>query len=98
LALAKTDILEEHIASIIRAKRMNEIILVFLCNVPQLLVPANIVPSPLILLNILMEAIYSFETYVITIVTLLHIPEDDILHGNRLENLKSYIVLTGRAM
>jgi hypothetical protein len=27
-----------------------------------------------------------------------YIPEDDILHSTRLENLKSYTALTGRAL
>jgi hypothetical protein len=37
-----------------------------------------------------MEAIRSSEMSVNTISTLRHIPEDDILHNHRRENLKSY--------
>jgi hypothetical protein len=40
------------------------------------------------------EALSSSETSVLTISTLRNIPEDDILHSHRLENIKScYIVL-----
>jgi hypothetical protein len=39
-----------------------------------------------------MEAIRSSETSVNKISTRRHIPEDDILHSRRRENLKSYIV------
>jgi hypothetical protein len=41
---------------------------------------------------LMMEAIHSFETSVLTRVTLRHIPEDGILHHHRCENLKSYII------
>jgi hypothetical protein len=44
------------------------------------------------------EVIYSSETSVLTIAKLHNIPEDDILHSQRLENLKSYIALTGWAL
>jgi hypothetical protein len=37
-----------------------------------------------------MEAIHSSETSVNTISTRRHIPEDDLLHSHRRENLKSY--------
>jgi hypothetical protein len=37
----------------------------------------------------------SSETSVLTIATLLHIPEDGTFHSHRRENLKSYIALTG---
>jgi hypothetical protein len=39
-----------------------------------------------------MEAIRSSETSVNTRSTQRHIPEDDILHSHRCENLKSYSV------
>jgi hypothetical protein len=56
----------------------------------QLLVTANVVPSSLILVILMMEAINSSETLVLTRVTRRHIPEDDILHSHSSEKLKSY--------
>jgi hypothetical protein len=44
----------------------------------------------LILLTLMMEAIRFSETSVLTRATGRHIPEDDILHIHRCENLKSY--------
>jgi hypothetical protein len=39
---------------------------------------------------VMMEAIRSFKTSVLTRATLRNIPEDSILHSHRRENLKSY--------
>jgi hypothetical protein len=46
----------------------------------QLLVPANAVPSSLILSALMMDAIHSSEMSVLTRATWCHTPEDDILH------------------
>jgi hypothetical protein len=64
----------------------------------QLLVTANVVPSSAILVTLMMEALHSSETSVLTRATLCNIPEDGILHSQRGENLKSYIALTGWAL
>jgi hypothetical protein len=55
-----------------------------------LLGTANVVPSLLILYTLMMEAIQSFETSVLTGVTRRHISEGGILHSHRRKNLKSY--------
>jgi hypothetical protein len=62
----------------------------FLC-VRRLLVTAK-VPSSLILVSLMMEALSSSETSVITRSTRRNISEDDILHSYLHEILKSYRV------
>jgi hypothetical protein len=58
----------------------------------------NVVPSSLILVILMMEAISSSETPVPTRVTRRNTPEDDILHSQHRENLKCYIALNGWAL
>jgi hypothetical protein len=72
-------------------------VLVFLRSLRRLLVTANVPSSP-ILVTLMMEALRSSETSVLTRATRFKIPEDDILHSHRHENLKSYIALTGWAL
>jgi hypothetical protein len=74
VALVRTDVSEERIASIII----------------RLLVIANVPSSP-ILFTLMMEAIHSSDTSVLTRATLLNIPGDGILHSNPHENLKTDI-------
>jgi hypothetical protein len=58
----------------------------------QLLVTANAVPSFLILFTLIMEAIRSYETSILTRSTRRHIPEGGTLHTRRREKLRSCIV------
>jgi hypothetical protein len=51
------------------------------------LVTANVVPSSLILVTLMMEVILSSETSVLTGPTMSHIPEDNVLHNPRHGNL-----------
>jgi hypothetical protein len=67
MALVKADILEEHIASIIRVT----------VGEP---VTANI-PSSLIVVTLMMEAMHSSKMSVLTRVTQRHIPEDGALQN-----------------
>jgi hypothetical protein len=56
----------------------------------RFLVTANVDPSSPILVSLMMEAIRSYKTSVLTRATRSHTSEDGILHSNRRVNLKSY--------
>jgi hypothetical protein len=64
-------------------------------SVRRLLVTANVVPSSPILVTLVMEALGSSETLVLTRAIPRIIPEDGILHSQRRQTLRSYIALTG---
>jgi hypothetical protein len=101
VALVRTDVSEECTTSIIRATRIGElgITLAITSNKARyavlrsmlwLIVTANIVPSSAILVALMMEAICSSKTTVLTRATLHNILKDGILQSHHCENLKYY--------
>jgi hypothetical protein len=61
-------------------------------SVLRLLFTANVVPSSPILVTLVMKAIRSSLTSVLTRATRRNVPEDGIIHSLRRENLKSYMI------
>jgi hypothetical protein len=99
VALVRTDVSEERIASIVRLARIVELgTTLAVTSNRSTLQSANVVPSLPILVTLMMEAIRSSETSVLTRATQRNTPEDGILHSHRYENLKYYIKLTGWAL
>jgi hypothetical protein len=99
VAVIRTRRYRESSAPIIRETRIGELeTLATVACCEEILDTAKVFPSSPILVTLIMEAIRSYETSVLTRATLRHIPEDDILHSRRRENLKSYIALTGCAL
>jgi hypothetical protein len=69
VSLVKTDVSKERIASSMRVKRNNDVGKNVSSNqqLKHVVYTANIVPSSLILLTLIMEVICSFETSVLTV-------------------------------
>jgi hypothetical protein len=85
-ALETTNDTEEHIASIIRVTTIGELgTLAVTSNQSMLL------RNTVSLVTLMMEAIHSSETLVLTRATCCDIPENGILHSHCNENLKFYI-------
>jgi hypothetical protein len=77
MALVRTDVSEEHVTSIFRMVRIVELgtTLAITSNLLQLLVIVNVVPSPLIPIILMVVAIRSSYTSVLTRNTWRNIPE-----------------------
>jgi hypothetical protein len=84
VALVRTNVSEELSASIIKVIRIGEL-------GTTLAVASN---RCTILVTLMMEALGSSETSVLTRATWRNIPKDAILHSHCREILKSYIALT----
>jgi hypothetical protein len=87
VALVRTDLSEELSALIVRVTRIGEL---EISSQRASVASYRYVPSSLILVTLVMEALSSSETSVLTSSTRRNITEDTISHSHRRENLKSF--------
>jgi hypothetical protein len=91
--LPRSDTRHEQLLRITKRKSLLGILAVT-SNQSTLLVSANVIPSSPILVALMMEAIRSSETSVLTSATRRNVPEDGIHFSHCRGNLKPYIALT----
>jgi hypothetical protein len=84
----RTDVSEKRIVSIIKVTRIGSLgtTLAVTSNRRTLLIAANVVPTSQILATLLIEAVRSSETSVLTRATQINILEDGILDSDSREN------------
>jgi hypothetical protein len=97
VVLVRTDVWEENSASIIRVKTIGKLGTVLAVTSHRLTLRRNTASST-ILVTLIMEALRSSETSVLTRAPRRRIPKDGILHSHGRENLRSYIALTGLSL
>jgi hypothetical protein len=81
VAIIRTDVLEEPIASIIRVTRIGRLGKSAVTSKRSTLLLLTFCPRSPILLTLMMEAVCSSETPVVTRATLRYIPDDEILQS-----------------
>jgi hypothetical protein len=82
VALVRTDVSEEHIASNIKVTRISLLGTIAVTRnrrTLRMIVTANVVPSSWILVSLMKDAIHSSETLLLTRATRRNVPEDGIL-------------------
>jgi hypothetical protein len=79
VAIVRTNVLKERISSIIRLTRIGKLGKTLAVTNERLQANANVFPNLPILVNLMMEAIRSSKTLVLTRTKRRKIPEDDIL-------------------